>query len=129
MIALLFVVAIATPLAVLSESTAENPAPVQKPVSQTPLNNPPQPGGNAAGRFQVAMLKGEGGSNIAIRIDTFTGESWTLNHTTGESTPVPGKDNLINVTYVDYWRRSLEPAAMEEINRRERARVEAKKNP
>jgi len=130
---LLLFLAVALPLWVYSQSPAPAPSPtVPSAESEKPgagaaqhENDPPGADSPILGRYQVAMLQGEGGSHIGIRVDTFTGEAWTLNHTIGESKPVEGKPGTSTVKYVDYWKPCLEPAAMEAVEKRNSARAAA----
>ena len=117
---LLIFFAVAAPLWVYSQNEPKSAADFAAEAAQHE-NDPPGAQSSTAGRFQVAMLQGQGGSHIAIRVDTFTGQAWTLSHALGETKPVEGKPGVADVTYVDYWKPCLEPAAMDAINKRNAA--------
>lgn len=124
---LLIFLAIAAPLWVYSQNEAKTAADFAAEAAARE-NDPPGSDSATAGRYQVTMLQRDGDSRIAIRVDTFTGQAWTLNHSVGETKPVEGKPGEVtNVTYVDYWKPCLEPAAMEAINKRNAARSAAAK--
>ena len=119
---LLLFLAISLPVLVLSQSEPAKPSDESAAAAEARRNDPPTPDGSVAGRYQVVMLHPEGGSHLALRVDTFSGETWTLQHSIGESKQADSKaETAVSVNHVDYWKRCLEPAAMDSIKRPEHA--------
>lgn len=113
---LLLLLAVVPGIWALSEAGPANPSSPPTSDTDTPPNEPPKKEGAVPGRFAVQMLERQGDLHIAIRVDTFTGQTWTLQHSPRE---VKGADGVSRFSFVDHWQECLEPGAVEWIRQRE----------
>lgn len=113
---LLLFLAVVTPLWVFSQGGPVKGTEPSRSATEGPPNQPPAPNGAVPGRFQVVMLQAQGDRHLALRIDTFTGQTWTLQN---EPREVKGNDGATRVTWFEHWKKCMEPEAMEWMIERE----------